>query len=291
MNAISFLKASKSFTSVFNRRSLHCSAPRFARVLCTDGVDELCVKIFQSRGHEVDLKETLPEAELLKIIGEYDGLVVRSATKVNPAVLKAATKMRVVGRAGVGVDNINVAEATKAGVMVMNTPGGNTISTAQLAVSLLCSMARKVPAANMSVKTGKWDRKSFTGVELNGKTIGIVGCGRIGQVVASCAKTMGMSVIGFDPIASAEDLNEVGIEKVSMESIFKKSDFITLHTPLTPDTANLINDTTIGMCKHGVHIVNCARGGIVDEAALLRALKSGKVAGAALDVYSTEPPG
>ena len=155
------------------RRALHQSSISLARVLATDGVDELCVKIFRSRGHEVDFLETLPETELLKIIGEYDGLVVRSATKVTPKVLAAATKMRVVGRAGVGVDNINVAEATKCGLMVMNTPGGNTVSTAQLAVSLLCSMARKLPAANMSVKEGKWDRKSFTGVELNGKTLGI----------------------------------------------------------------------------------------------------------------------
>ena len=227
---------------------------------------------------------------MLKIIGNYDGLVVRSATKVTPALLKAANKMRIVGRAGVGVDNINIAEATKHGVMVMNTPGGNTVSTAQLAMSLLCAMARKVPAANMSVKEGKWDRKSFTGVELSGKTIGIVGCGRIGQVVANCANAIGMNVIGFDPITPAETLLEAGIAKASIDEIFAKSDFITLHTPLTSETENLINDTNIAKCKTGVHIVNCARGGIVDEAALLRALQSGKVAGAALDVYSTEPP-
>ena len=178
--------------------------------------------------------------------------------------------MRIIGRAGVGVDNINVTEATKYGIMVMNTPGGNTVSTAQLAMSLLCSMARKVPAANISVKEGKWDRKNFTGVELSGKTLGIIGCGRIGQVVANCANAIGMNVIGFDPISSAEILSESGIHKVDLDDVFLKSDFITLHTPLTPETANLINDSSLNKCKKGVHIINCARGGIVDEAALLR---------------------
>lgn len=198
--------------------------------------------------------------------------------------------MRVIGRAGVGVDNINVPEATKHGIMVMNTPGGNTVSTAQLAMSLLCSMARQVPGADMSIKQKQWDRKSFNGVELNGKTLGVVGCGRIGQVVAGCAKTIGMTVIGYDPIMPADELAELGIQKVDLDGIWAKSDFITLHTPLTPETTNLLNDTTIAKCKTGVRIVNCARGGIVDEAALLRALDSGKVAGAALDVYSSEPP-
>ena len=173
---------------------------RGVRVLATDGVDDICVKIFKERGHTVDFLKTLPEAELVKIIGDYEGLVVRSATKVNANVLKHATKMRLVGRAGVGVDNIDVAEATKRGVMVMNTPGGNTVSTAQLAVSLLANLARQLPAADMSIKAGKWDRKSFMGVEINGKVLGIVGCGRIGQVVAGTATTMGMQVIGYDPV-------------------------------------------------------------------------------------------
>ena len=261
-----------------------------ARVLATDGVDEVCVRIFQDRGHQVDFLKTLPEPELLKVVGQYDGLVVRSATKVTPAVLKAATKMRVIGRAGVGVDNINVAEATKLGIMVMNTPGGNTVSTAQLAMSLLCNLARKLPQADMSVKAGKWEKKALTGVEMSGKTLGIIGCGRIGQVVASAARTMDMQVIGFDPVMSAEQLAEVGIVRVDLEDIWKRSDFITLHTPLTPQTSNLICEETIGKCKTGVRIINCARGGIVDEAALLKALESGKVAGAALDVYSSEPP-
>ena len=182
---------------VMQQRSYSYQGVRsMAMVLATDDIDALCVKIFEDRGHKVHVKKTMPEAELCKVIGDYDGLVVRSATKVTPNVLAAATKLRIVGRAGVGVDNINISEATKCGVMVMNTPGGNTVSTAQLALSLLCSLARHVPQADMSVKEGKWDRKNFTGVELSGKTLGIVGCGRIGQVVAGCAQTMGMKVIG-----------------------------------------------------------------------------------------------
>jgi D-3-phosphoglycerate dehydrogenase len=255
------------------RRSYHATASAAAKVLATDGIDECCVKIFQERGHTVDLLKTLPEPELIKIIGNYDGLVVRSATKVNAKVLEHATKMQVVGRAGVGVDNIDIKAATKFGIMVMNTPGGNTVSTAQLAVSLICSLARMLPAADMSVKAGKWDRKSFTGVELSGKTLGIIGCGRIGQVVASCANTMGMNVIGYDPVMTPAQLEEVHIQRADLEDIWAKSDFITVHTPLTPETSNLIGDATIAKCKNGVRIVNCARGGIVDEAALLRGLE------------------
>ncbi len=261
-----------------------------ARVLATDGVDELCVSIFKSRGHQVDHLKTMPEAELCKIIGDYDGLVIRSATKVNANIIKHASKMRVIGRAGVGYDNIDVNSATKAGIMVMNTPGGNTVSTAQLAVSLLCSLARNLPAADMSVKAGKWDRKNFNGVELYDKTIGIIGCGRIGQVVASCAKVLGMKVVGYDPVMTPEAFKEANIKQVDLDAIYANSDFITVHTPLTPETSNLINDKTISKCKKGVRIINCARGGIVDEAALLRGLQSGHVAGAALDVFTSEPP-
>jgi len=267
------------------------AARGFATVLATDDIDDLCVKIFEERGHKVHVHKTRPEAELIKVIGDYDGLVVRSATKVTPAVLKAATKLRIIGRAGVGVDNINVPEATKHGVMVMNTPGGNTVSTAQLALSLLCSLARHVPQADMSVKEGKWEKKPFMGVELSGKTLGIIGCGRIGQVVANSAQIMGMNVIGYDPVMSSDTLKELGIAPVDKtDDIWKHSDFITLHTPLTPETNNLLNDETFAKCKTGVRIINCARGGIVDEAALLRALNSGKVAGAALDVFTSEPP-
>lgn len=214
---------------------------------------------------------------------------------MTPAVFAAGTKLRVVGRAGVGVDNINIPAATKAGVMVMNTPDGNTVSTAQLAMSLLCSAARQLPAADMSIKAGKWDKKSFMGRELQGKTIGIIGCGRIGQLVAKCAKGIGMRVIGYDEMAAAaaaagsappSDIEYQG----SLGDIYRQSDFISVHTPLTPETKSLLNDETIAQCKRGVHLINCARGGIIDEAALLRALQSGQVGGAALDVYTTEPP-
>jgi D-3-phosphoglycerate dehydrogenase len=191
---------------------------------------------------------------------------------------------------GVGVDNIDVAAATNCGIMVMNTPDGNTVSTAQLAMSLLCNMARKIPAANMSVKEGKWIPKNFQGYELQGKTIGIIGCGRIGQVVAKLSQSMGMKVVGYDPVLETEKLAEIGIMKQSVENVLKTSDFITVHTPMTPETKNLLNDTTLALCKKGVGLVNCARGGIIDEDALLRALESGQVGAAALDVYSSEPP-
>lgn len=286
------LLLTNSFLPASSLRSSSLGAVRnFGRkILCTDGVDSCCVDILQQRGFKVTLVPTLSQAELIKVIGDYDGLVVRSATKVNAEVLKHAGKMRIVGRAGVGVDNIDVAAATKQGIMVMNTPGGNTVSTAQLAMSLLTSLARHLPAADMSVKQGKWDRKSFTGVEITGKVLGVVGCGRIGQVVAASAANMGMQVIGYDPIMSASDFKEAGIKKVELAEIWAKSDFITLHTPLTAETKNLLNDTTLAKCKPGVRLVNCARGGIIDEDALLRALESGQVAGAALDVFTSEPP-
>mmetsp|Transcript_6186 Transcript_6186/g.6459 ORF Transcript_6186/g.6459 Transcript_6186/m.6459 type:complete len:575 (+) Transcript_6186:102-1826(+) len=274
----------------FLKRFYSSSKVSLARILATDKVDPLCINIFKTRGHEVDLLPTMNENELLKVIGEYDGLVVRSATKVTPKILRAAKKMRIVGRAGVGVDNIDVNEATKCGIMVMNTPDGNTVSTAQLAISLLCNMARKIPTANMSVKEGKWIPKNFQGYELQGKTIGIVGCGRIGQVVGKLSRTLGMNVVGYDPISDEETLAELGIKKLSLENVLKTSDFITVHTPLTAETKNLLNDTTLALCKKGVGIINCARGGIIDEDALLRGLNSGHISTAALDVYTTEPP-
>lgn len=282
--------AVKAVPRAMTRRLFQTSTPAWAKVLCTDNVDECCIRIFEERGHVVDLKKTMPEAELAKIIGEYDGLVVRSATKVTPTILKEATKMRIVGRAGVGIDNIDVKEATKNGVMVMNTPGGNTVSTAQLALSLMSSLARNIPMADMSVKEGKWDRKSFTGIEMSGKTLGVIGCGRIGQVVADSAAAMGMKVIGYDPVMGAEAFQEAGIQRVELSQIWEKSDFITVHTPLTPETANLLGADNLSKCKRGVRIVNCARGGIVNEAELLNLLESGQVGGAALDVFTSEPP-
>eukprot|EP00968_Pinguiococcus_pyrenoidosus_P011334 scaffold908_cov228-Pinguiococcus_pyrenoidosus.AAC.5 len=261
-----------------------------AKILCSDQIDPVCVEIFEKNGHEVDSITGLSEDELCQIIHAYDGLVVRSATKVTAKVMDAATNLKVIGRAGVGIDNIDTPHATRRGIMVMNTPGGNTVSTAQLAVSLICSVARSIPAADISMKAGKWERKAFSGVEISGKTLAIVGCGRIGLVVAKWCKALGMRLIGFDPALPPETAQEYGIEMLSLESIWPQADFITLHTPLTPDTKDLINKETLSKCKDGVRIVNCARGGIVDEAALLEGLQSGKVAGAALDVYSAEPP-
>lgn len=289
-NALNALTRANKSSINMGVNSYHSSANQLARVLATDQVDESCIKIFQERGHQVDFLETLPEKGLCEIIGDYDGLVVRSATKVTPEVIKHATKMRVIGRAGVGIDNINVKHATQKGIMVMNTPGGNTISTAQLALSLMASLARKIPQADASVKAGEWNKKGKMGVELQGKTIGIVGCGRIGQVVAAGAQAIGMTVIGYDPVMSSEGFAEVGITQAKIDEIWAKSDFITFHTPLTPDTKDLLNDDTILKCKKGVQVVNCARGGIINEAALLRGLESGHIAGAALDVFSSEPP-
>ncbi len=287
---------SNNIRKIFNnqhrilRQSYRTTGFSLARVLATDKVDKICLDIFKERGHEVDQLPSMKEDELCKVIHEYDGLVVRSATKVTKKVLEHATSLQIVGRAGVGVDNIDIAEATKAGVLVMNTPDGNTVSTAQLAVSLLCNLARNIPAANISVKDNKWDRKSFQGTELDKKIIGIIGCGRIGQHVGYLAKGLGMACVGYDPVMTADMFEGTGIKQMSFNELIEVSDFITVHTPLTDDTRNLFNTETIKQCKDGVLFVNCARGGIIEESALLEALKSGKVGGAALDVYTTEPP-
>ncbi|CAM9477755.1 unnamed protein product [Ascophyllum nodosum] len=274
-----------------SRRAFHAAGgPRAARILCLDNIDPVCVDIFQERGHHADVKSKLSVAELHGIVGNYDGMVIRSATKATPELLSKATNMKVIGRAGVGIDNIDVAEATRRGILVMNTPGGNTVSTAQLAISLLCSAARRIPEADISMKQGKWERKKFMGLELQGKTLAIVGCGRIGQMVAQWAQGFGMKVIGFDPALPKDTANERGIQLMDLPDVWARSDFITVHTPLTPDTKDIINDDSISQMKDGVILVNCARGGIINEDALLRALNSGKVASAALDVYNTEPP-
>lgn len=228
--------------------------------------------------------------ELCKVINDCDALIVRSGTKVTKEILAAAPKLKLIGRAGVGVDNVDVAEATKRGIVVMNTPGGNTISTAEQTMALLLSMARNIPQAFASMKAGKWDRKSFKGVELNQKTLGIVGMGRIGSEVAKRARAFNMNVIVSDPFLSSEMARKLEVELVDVETIFRKADFITVHTPLTDQTRSLINSESIAMMKDGVRIINCARGGIVDEAALIEGLDSGKIAAAALDVYSEEPP-
>lgn len=238
---------------------------------------------------QMDEKTGLPEAELLKIVGEYDAIVVRSETKINKAVIEAARKLRVVGRAGVGVDNVDVDAATKRGIIVMNTPSGNTISTAEHTFSMLMALARNIPQAHTSVKSGKWNRKQFQGVELYNKTLGIVGMGRIGSEVARRAISFGMRVFAYDPYLSMSRAKSLQVELVELDELLPQCDFITVHMPLTNETRGLINAKAFARMKQGVRVLNCARGGLIVEADLIDAVKAGKVAGAALDVFETEP--
>jgi len=251
------------------------------------GIDELAA----GGALEVTVNTGLPEAELIKIIPEFSALVVRSQTKVTAAVLEAATNLKVVGRAGVGVDNVDIDAATKHGVIVMNTPGGNTISTAEHAFSLLMSIARNIPQADASMKAGKWDRKKFEGVELYNKTLGVLGMGRIGTEVARRAIAFGMRVIAYDPYLSASKARSLQVELVEqIDELLPEVDFLTMHMPLTDETKHMLDARRLKLIKKGARIVNCARGGLIDEAALKEAIESGHVAGAALDVYEVEPP-
>jgi len=239
---------------------------------------------------EVDFKPDISPEELLEQIGKYDALVVRSRTKVKAEVIEAGKKLKVIGRAGVGVDNIDVDKATEKGIIVVNAPHGNTISAAEHAIALLTSLARNIPVANSSVKRGEWKRSEHIGVELNNKTLGVVGLGRIGSEVARRARAMGMKIMGYDPYISSEQAEKMGVDMVAFEDLLKQSDFITLHLPLGSSTHHLIGEKEIAMLKPDVRIVNCARGGLIDEDALCSALQDGKVAGAALDVFEQEPP-
>jgi D-3-phosphoglycerate dehydrogenase len=239
---------------------------------------------------EVDYKPKVAPADLVQIIGDYDALVIRSGTQVTKEVLENAKQLKVIGRAGVGVDNVDLAAATQKGIIVMNTPGGNTVSTAEHTWSLLCSLARNIPSANRSMRQGEWEKKKYTGTELFGKTIGIIGLGRVGGAVGSRALAFGMKVLGYDPFTSEDRVKQMGFTPATLDDIFRDADFITFHTPKTKETTYLVNDKTVAKMKKGVRIINCARGGIVEEAALLRGLESGKIAGAALDVYEAEPP-
>jgi len=259
------------------------------KILISDPVDTVCVEILKKNGFQVD-QIKLTKEELLVKIKEYDGLIVRSETKVTADVLKAATKLRVVGRAGTGVDNVDCVVATERGVLVMNTPGGNTLSAAEHTCALIASMARHIPQGCASLKTGAWDRKLFSGNELYGKTLAILGLGRIGKEVAIRMQSYGMKTIGYDPIIPAEVSREFGVESMSLEQIWPQADFITVHTPLIPQTKHLINDEVFKKCKKGVRLVNVARGGIIDEESLLRNLTSGQCGGAGLDVFVEEPP-
>ncbi|XP_006166357.1 D-3-phosphoglycerate dehydrogenase [Tupaia chinensis] len=260
------------------------------KVLISDSLDPCCRKILQDGGLQVVEKQNLSKEELIAELQDCEGLIVRSATKVTADVINAAEKLQVVGRAGTGVDNVDLEAATRKGVLVMNTPNGNSLSAAELTCGMIMCLARQIPQATASMKDGKWERKKFMGTELNGKTLGILGLGRIGREVATRMQSFGMRTIGYDPIISPEVSASFGVQQLPLEEIWPLCDFITVHTPLLPSTTGLLNDSTFAQCKKGVRVVNCARGGIVDEGALLRALQSGQCAGAALDVFTEEPP-
>ncbi|MEC8805067.1 MAG: phosphoglycerate dehydrogenase [Pseudomonadota bacterium] len=259
------------------------------KVLISDKLSPKAVEIFETRGVEVDVKTGLEPAELAAIIGEYDGLAIRSATKVTGEILDAATNLKVVGRAGIGVDNVDIPEATARGVVVMNTPYGNAVTTAEHAISMILALARQIPAANDSTQAGKWEKSRFMGTEITGKTLGIIGCGNIGAIVADRAQGLKMKVVAYDPFLTPEHARRIGVEKVELEELLAAADFISLHTPLTDQTRNILSADALNRTKKGVRIVNCARGGLVDELALAAALANGHVAGAALDVFESEP--
>uniref|UniRef100_A0A8C5DGG9 phosphoglycerate dehydrogenase n=1 Tax=Gouania willdenowi TaxID=441366 RepID=A0A8C5DGG9_GOUWI len=259
-------------------------------VLISESVDPRCRAVLEENGIRVTERPNMKTEELMAEIQNYDGLVVRSATKVTADIINATDNLKIIGRAGTGVDNVDVDAATKKGVIVMNTPSGNTISAAELTCIMLMNLSRNVPQATMSMKQGNWDRKKFMGSELFGKVLGIVGLGRIGKEVASRMQSFGMKTIGYDPITPPEVSASWGVEQMSLEKLWPQCDYITVHTPLMPSTVGLLSDETFALCKRGVKVVNCARGGIIDEAALLRALESGQCGGAGLDVFVEEPP-
>lgn len=259
------------------------------KVLASDKIAEVGLKMLKEAGIEAEMITGLPEDELIKIIPQYDALVVRSGTKVTPKIIEAGKNLKIIGRAGVGVDNVDLPTATKNGVIVVNSPEGNTVAAAEHTWAMVLTMARQIPQAYMKLKGGKWDRKSFKGVEVLNKTLGVVGLGKIGRRVAFYAQGMGMNVIAFDPFVTEDYAKSLGIELKKLEDIIKESDFITFHIPKTKETLNMINKKTIGQMKKGVRMVNVARGGIINEADLAEALKSGQVAAAALDVFEKEP--
>ncbi|MBV9249351.1 MAG: phosphoglycerate dehydrogenase [Acetobacteraceae bacterium] len=259
------------------------------KVLISDKLSPAAIEIFRRRGIEVDFKPGLSPAELRAIIAPYAGLAVRSATKVTRELLDAAPNLKVVGRAGIGVDNVDVKSATARGVVVMNTPHGNTITTAEHAIAMMFALARHIPEASASTKAGKWEKNRFMGVELTGKALGLIGCGNIGSIVANRAIGLGIKVIAYDPYLSESRALDLGVEKVDLNELLSRADIITLHTPLTDATRNILSREALAATKPGVRIINCARGGLIDESALADALRSGQVAGAALDVFENEP--
>ena len=259
------------------------------KVLISDDLSPAAVAIFKDRGLEVDQKVGLKPDELIAIIGNYDGLAIRSATKVTAKVLEAAKNLKVIGRAGIGVDNVDIPAATGRGVCVMNTPFGNSITTAEHAIAMMMALAREIPEADRSTQAGKWEKNRFMGIEVYSKTLGIIGCGNIGSIVADRAQGLKMKVIAFDPFLSPERAVQIGVEKVELNELLARADFISLHTPMTDQTRNILNKDTLARTKPGVRIINCARGGLVNEDDLKAALDSGHVAGAAFDVFVTEP--
>src|SRR6266571_446374 len=259
------------------------------KVLISDRLSAAAVQIFTDRGVEVDVKPGLDKDQLAEIVGGFDGLAIRSATKVTAKLLDRAKRLKVVGRAGIGVDNVDIAAATAKGVIVMNTPYGNSITTAEHAISLMLALARQIPAADVSTQSGKWEKNKFMGVEITGKTLGVIGCGNIGSIVVDRAHGLKMRVVAYDPYLSPERAVDIGVHKVELDDLLRRADFITLHTPLTERTRNIIDARALGLTKRGVRIVSCARGGLVDEQALRAALDSGHVAGAAFDVFTEEP--
>ena len=259
------------------------------KVLISDKLSPAAIEIFRNRGIEADVITGLTPAGLRAIIGSYDGLAIRSATKVTKELLDVATNLKVVGRAGIGVDNVDLKSATARGVVVMNTPHGNSITTAEHAIAMMFSLARQIPEATASTKSGKWEKNRFMGTELTGKVLGLIGAGNIGSIVADRAQGLHMRVIAFDPYLSEKRALDMGVEKLDLDEVLARADFLTLHTPLTEATRNIISRATLATCKRGVRIINCARGGLIDEAALAEAIESGQVGGAALDVFEAEP--
>ncbi|WP_212522713.1 phosphoglycerate dehydrogenase [Actibacterium sp. MT2.3-13A] len=261
------------------------------KVLVSDKLSETAVQIFRDRGIEVDFDPSIgkDKEKLLEVIGNYDGLAIRSATKVTEKVLEAATNLKVVGRAGIGTDNVDKVAASKKGVIVMNTPFGNMITTAEHAIAMMFAVARQIPEASASTHAGKWEKSKFMGVELTGKVLGVIGAGNIGGIVCDRALGLKMKVVAYDPFLSQEKADKMGVEKVELDELLKRSDFITLHVPLIDSTRNILSRENLAKTKKGVRIINCARGGLVDEVALAEMLKDGHVAGAAFDVFSEEP--
>jgi D-3-phosphoglycerate dehydrogenase / 2-oxoglutarate reductase len=259
------------------------------KVLIADKMSPRAAEIFRERGVEVDVNTGLAPEELAKIIGAYDGLAVRSSTKATDEIIAAAANLKVIGRAGIGVDNVDIPAATARGIVVMNTPFGNSITTAEHAIAMMMTLARQIPLANASTQSGKWEKSRFMGVELYNKVLGVIGCGNIGSIAARLAIGLKMRVIAYDPYLSADRASELGVTKVELDELLRRADMITLHVPLTDETRDILDADALAKTKPGVRIVNCARGGLINEDALKAAIESGHVAGAALDVFANEP--